>query len=160
MFSTITKPAKSKTAQIGFTLIELMIVVAIVGILAAVALPQYTNYVRRGHIQEATATLSDIRTRMELQYNDVRSYVRGGVCVTDATGDTGGTGRMNTPRFDFTCALTPAGGQNFIATATGKGNMAGFVYTINEANLQATTSVHADWGGTGNATRWITRKGG
>lgn len=44
-------------AQLGFTLIELMIVVAIVGILSAVAYPSYTEYVRRGHRADARAGL-------------------------------------------------------------------------------------------------------
>jgi len=49
----------------GFTLIELMITVAVVGILAAVAFPSYTNYIRRGKIAEAQSTLSDLRLRAE-----------------------------------------------------------------------------------------------
>ncbi len=58
----------------GFTLIEVMIVVAIIAILASIALPSYNDYVRRGQIQEAFGYLSDSRVKMEQYFQDNRNY--------------------------------------------------------------------------------------
>ncbi len=51
-----------KKVQQGFTLIELMIVVAIIGILAAIAIPQFQDYVTRAKFQDGTAAISSVRT--------------------------------------------------------------------------------------------------
>ena len=50
------------TAQKGFTLIELMIVIAIIGILAAIAIPQYQNYTARAQVSEAMTLLGGLKT--------------------------------------------------------------------------------------------------
>ena len=64
----------------GFTLVELLVVVAIVGILAAIAVPQYGDYVLRGKIAEASATLSQHRVKMEQFFQDNRTYAA--ACTT------------------------------------------------------------------------------
>lgn len=54
-----------KTAQKGFTLIELMIVVAIIGILAAIAIPQYQNYIAKSQVSRVMSETSSIKTAIE-----------------------------------------------------------------------------------------------
>jgi type IV pilus assembly protein PilE len=125
----------------GFTLIEILIVVAILGILATVAYPSYTQYLVRGRVLEGTATLADQRVRLEQFYQDNRNYGTG-TCGTDA----GGTVRVAltaTKYFTYTCALG-AGGQSYTITAasvpaTSGGTAGDWSYTITDRNVRATT---------------------
>ena len=71
----------------GFTLIEIMIVVAIVGILAAIAYPSYSEYVQRSRIMDATSGLNDVRTRMEQYFQDNRTYANANGYQLDANGN-------------------------------------------------------------------------
>jgi type IV pilus assembly protein PilE len=129
--------------QHGFTLIELMITVAIVAILAAVALPAYGDYVRRGQLPEAFAGMSDLRVKMEQYYQDNRNYG-----TTDCADVASPTWAASTPTliyagsqfFTFTCAVT-AGGQGYTITATGSsGRASGHTYTITHANVRGTSA--------------------
>src|SRR5690554_2330037 len=64
-----------KTAQQGFTLIEMMIVMAIIGILAAIAYPSYDEYVKRGNSTEGQAFLSDVAARQERYFSQNNAYI-------------------------------------------------------------------------------------
>ena len=83
----------------GFSLIELMIVVAVVAILSAVAIPSYRDYTIRAQLIEATNALSDTRVRMEQFYADNRTY-GAGAC---------GVAMPVLERFTLACATTAAG---------------------------------------------------
>lgn len=66
-------PARLDRAR-GFSLIEVMVVVAIVGILAAIAYPSYTSHVQKGKRAEAKARLSTAAQRLERYYTDNSTY--------------------------------------------------------------------------------------
>jgi len=124
-----------RVKQNGFSLIELMVVVAIVAILASVALPAYTDYMNRGKITDAVAELSDYRVKMEQYFQDHRNYGPADGACTPVFASS-----MN---FSFSCTVgNPA--DSFVATASSiagsLGNSAGdYTMTINQSNTKATT---------------------
>lgn len=136
----------------GLTLIELMIVLAIIGIISAFAIPSYQEYSTRGRLTEAHATLSGQRVRMEQFFQDSRTYV--GACTAGTTAPP----MANTTHFTFACGNLTA--STFTLTATGASgtNTDGFTFTLDEANARATSAVPSGW--TSNASCWIIRKCG
>lgn len=129
----------------GFTLIELMITIAMVAILAAVALPSYNDYVRRGQLSEAFTNLADFRVKLEQYYQDNRGYGNsGGTTCANAAGTPGWNGfsPSSARYFTFACTLSGAGAggnQGYTITATGNtGRAVGHVYRVNHSNDQTT----------------------
>lgn len=141
----------------GFSLIELMTVVAVIGILAAIAYPNYVEYLVRAKIPDATVNLAAKRVQMEQFFQDNRQYadltttspnILATACVADTT---------TSKNFDFSCPTQTA--TAYTLQATGKGSMTGFSYTLDQSNAKSSTVTGVS-GWTGNATCWVTSKGG
>lgn len=104
-------------AAVGFTLIELMIVVAIVAILAAIALPSYSQYIVRGSRQAAQTDLLELSTIQEkifLNSNAYTANVTGGYTGLSTGGLGKTTGRTRDSRYTLSAAVT---GVTFTLTA-------------------------------------------
>ena len=149
-----------RALQTGFTLIEILIVIAILGILATVAYPSYAQYLIRGRVLEGTSTLADMRVRLEQFYQDNRVYGTGTACGTDA----GGTARVTFPAatkyFTYNCTLG-AGAQSYTITAasiaaTNGGADGDWSYTITDRNVRSTTKFK---GTASTATCWQVKQG-
>ena len=143
---------KLPAARAGFTLIEILVELAIAAVLVAIAVPSYGDYLRRARIVEAAARLADHHARMEQFFLDHRRY-------DDGAGNCG----QAPPRasaadaFGIACTASP---NAYVVTATGvagKG-MAGFVYAIDEANFRRTNAVPDGW--VANAQCWVIRRDG
>ncbi len=135
----------------GFTLMELLIAVAIVGILTSLALPSYQEYVTRGKIPDGLGALSAKQLSIEQYFLDNRTYVGAPGCVSDTTGSS---------YFNFSCSVETA--TDFTVQAVGKNSMAGFTYSVNQASAKSTVAVPTSSGWTLPTTNncWVTRKGG
>jgi type IV pilus assembly protein PilE len=106
-FFTMTPQAyRISTRLKGFTLIEVMVVVAILGILAAIALPSYTEYVLRANRSDAKAVLMETSQFLERYYTTNNTYV--GAAVLTAVSPKGATGTG--VKYDISFSVTPAAG--------------------------------------------------
>jgi len=144
----------SPTRQAGFTLIEVMITVAIVAILAAVAMPAYSDYIKTGRLPQATNNLSSMRAKLEQYFQDNRTYV--GACAA-------GTIAALPPADDFTYTCPTLTATTYVVKAQGQGAVAGFSFTIDESNNKKTVAVPSGWGTASDSapiTCWVRKKGG
>ncbi|HEY2463524.1 MAG TPA: type IV pilin protein [Steroidobacteraceae bacterium] len=145
-----------RRASQGFTLIELMITVAIVAILAAIAYPNYRDYVIRGQLVDATQGLSAVYANMERFFQDNRSFQAVGAFNPPCA-----AAPIPAGKFSITC--TSADVNHFIATAVGTAgtNADGFTFTVDQDNTQKTTvAPPAPSSFKGCTTAWVTKTGG
>ena len=133
--------------QNGFTLIELMIVIAIIGILSAIALPAYNDYILSGKLADGISALSTYQNRIEQYYQDNRNYgpSAGGAC---------GVAGSSTSYFAIACNTT--NGQDFIATATSAS--LGFTLQVVQDGTKSTTASNNGW--PTSTSCWVRSKGG
>jgi len=101
----------------GFTLIEILITVAIIGILLTVAYPSYINYVTKTHRTDGQVALMDLASRMERFYIDSNHTYEGASFATLKTSNA-------SPRGFYNLAITNLSDTTFLLTATPTGTQA------------------------------------
>ena len=128
-----------RSMQKGFTLIELMIVVAIIGILAAVALPAYQDYTNRAKMSEVVLAASGART-----------------CVTEAV-SVNGASNLNTCGVDF--VATKYAKTLAVGAANGVVTVGGTILAPNDATVTLTPAISGNavtgWVCGGTPAKWL-----
>ena len=131
--------------QKGFTLIELMIVIAIIAILAAIALPAYNNYVARSQVTEAVSLASGFKTQVGLYVTEE------GECPVNSYGSDSSTVGQFVSMLELTGSTATAGG-NDVSVCTIKatiGNNANKKIRNGTITLTSETTGGSDSSGTG-----------
>jgi type IV pilus assembly protein PilE len=141
----------------GFTLIEIVIAIAIGALLVSLALPSYQNYIRRGQLSDAFTTLADMRVKMEQYYQDNKFYGASSASNTCATLPGHGAFPVSNKYFTVSCVAGAAPSQTYVLTATGNAGLTtGYDYTIDHAGTKG-TSKFANVAST--AACWQTKSG-
>jgi type IV pilus assembly protein PilE len=126
----LSSRAISRRPEGGFTLIEILLVIAIVAILSSIAMPAYTAYIQRSKVPAGLDALQSYFTRMEQRFQDSGTYADASACALAVP---------TVQNYTVTCAIS-GGGTGYTATATGSGPLSGYAYTINSTGTRVTTS--------------------
>lgn len=128
--------------QQGFTLIELMVVVVVIGILAMVTLPAYQDYIKRSQARVASADLVALSAAMENRFQRQLNY-------TGATTSNVNWQQAST-NFTISISIDSLTDSAYTLTATGTGTMANCTLTLTQAGVRAVTANS----GCGGLTSW------
>jgi len=108
------------TRQAGFTLLELMIVVAVIAVLASIALPMYAEQMRKGKRAEAAQAIGDLQLRQERYRADNPTYGT----LDQLTGSALNSTNYNNALKYYTVSVSGNTGTAYVVTATRKGDLA------------------------------------
>ena len=101
--------------QKGFTLIEVMIVVVVIGILASIAYPAYQDYVMEARRAEGKAAIANVAQRMERCFTESSTYTPAGGCVANFATENGlynvSVGNLSATTYTITAAQTFGDGE-------------------------------------------------
>jgi type IV pilus assembly protein PilA len=144
---------KSQTTQKGFTLIELMIVIAIIGILAAIAVPQYQTYTTKAKFSEVVGATAPWKLAVELCVQDNIALTTAGAAITGcANGNTTGEVPAAPSASGNVASVTTTAAGVITATAVTTSGLNGQTYILTPSLNAAGAPTLITWTKTATAT--------
>lgn len=128
------------TSNRGFTLIEMMIVIVIIAVLAAIALPAYSGYITKSKMKAAQSDLVSLGLALENRFQRQLSYPTSTTSTTAATATAAGNNWQASTASDFDFKISAADSTSYTITATGKsGSLSNCVISLTKKNDRSTS---------------------